>query len=104
VRLLVGRSLSDCWRGWRRRLCSLAGLRGQSDLARLGHFDHRTQAARANLDTPHLAVDHQAAALQIEIEPAIGFAVRVADVMPVHGLAAADITTGGHIPHLHRIE
>src|SRR6478752_4639910 len=78
----------------------LAGLRGNRDLAYLGYLDHRAQAARANLDALHLAVDHHAAALQVEVEPAIRFAVRVADVMPVHGLAAADITTGGHVPHL----
>src|SRR5262249_6942978 len=80
------------------RPCRPAPLCGPRELAHFRYLDHRAQAARADLDTLHFTVDHHAAALQIQVEPAIGLTIRVADIVPIHGFTIAEITTGGHLP------
>ncbi len=63
---------------------------------------HGSQAARADIYTAELSIDQEAAALNIEYEPAICLVFRVADIMSKLRCTQANFTTTRHQLHLLR--
>jgi hypothetical protein len=69
-------------------------------LARLGHFVKRAQAARADIDVLHDAIDWQATVLDIQHKPPVGMPFRVTDIASVLRLSQTDIAaSGSHTLH-----
>src|SRR5688572_31282417 len=61
-------------------------------------------AARADVQALRRAVDHDADALDVRVPPALGAAVRVADVHAEAGVLPADLANRCHdqVPRVHR--
>lgn len=78
-----------------------AGVQGTASatkrLASLGHLDHSAQAARADVNITHHAVDKEPAMLNVHDEPSIGVTVRVANLAAVSRLASTNITATVHV-------
>jgi hypothetical protein len=68
------------------------------DLFRLRQLAHGSQAAGADIDRAHNAVDFNAAALDIQHEAAARALLRERHIVAMHGLAFAYFTTTRHIP------
>src|SRR5262249_40165885 len=64
--------------------------------ALLGHLQHGAQATRADIHILHLAVQHQPAVLHIDLEPALGMPIGVANFVSVLRPAVAHIAASAH--------
>jgi hypothetical protein len=69
------------------------------DLFRLRQLAHGSQAAGADIDRAHNAVDFNAAALDIQHEAAARALLRERHIVAMHGLAFAYFTTTRHMDH-----
>jgi hypothetical protein len=69
------------------------------DLFRLRQLAHGSQAACADIDRAHNAVDFNAAALDIQHEAAARAMLRERHIVAMHGLAFAYFTTTRHMDH-----
>jgi hypothetical protein len=69
------------------------------DLFHLRQLAHGSQAAGADIDRAHNAVDFNAAALDIQHEAAARALLRERHIVAMHGLAFAYFTTTRHMDH-----
>ena len=62
-------------------------------LTYLWYFDHRSQAARADVDVTRSAVDLDTATMHVQHEAATRAVLRMGYVVAIHRLALANVTT-----------
>lgn len=75
---------------------SLSSYIGTGDLGDAVGFHRRTLAAGADSYSLHPAVDHQALAVHIGLEIAVGAPLREANIMPKRFGLPANLTLPGH--------